>query len=354
LHFTDKPGNDTAAYSLDSHIRSSKMMTDASFRWFVRKHWRFELSGSFTSSTAIADAYQNKIKEVQAALMAGVKYNHKRRLIINLTARQHFYLYKVLPQISLGTRYIIIPQHITLRSRIYTHYKIPDFNDRYWIPGGNRNLRPETGWGITTGVDEKHPLGKRGNLLLSIDVYYNVLRDQIMWIPGSGSGFWSPVNLQQSKMTGMEQTGKIRFQTGKILFSFGESYYLTHSVIVKNDFFPEYISNTNPYIPRHSATANAGIEIGKFYGSLFESFTGSRYTTPDNQTWYRLDPYAITSIATGIKTQLNRWEFSVQGLIHNLFNKSYQSVSARPLPGRAFSLQIKCTFLNIQKPSQAY
>ncbi|NOY36674.1 MAG: TonB-dependent receptor [Chlorobi bacterium] len=347
MRFTDEAGPDRTGYTIDSHIRSGSSMTDAYMQWFPGEHWNFDFGSSFILDQATVDAYNQPVSEVRGTLSAGTKYKG-RRTVVNLTARQIFPAAYSTPQVSAGIRYELVPGNWFLRARTYTHYRIPSLNDKYWNPGGNPELKPEKGWGTTAGIEGQWTAPAVSNLSLSVDVFYNRIRDQIMWIPEQS--YWSPVNLQKSQMYGMEQQGSVKIKSGNFSMDISESYHFTRSAIMDNTAFSGYIGNTNPYIPRHSATAAVRLRYGKIYGTVFETFTGSRFTTMDNQEWYKLEPFAITSLASGYHHNYGTWKLSLQVMVRNLFNKSYRLVSAWPLPGRSFRLQVKIAFNPMSKP----
>ncbi len=86
-------------------------------------------------------------------------------------------------------------------------FRAPTFNDRFWQPGGDPNLRPERGWTAEAGVSVE-TLRRRGaaHLALEATAFTSRLRDQIVWRPGRyADGFyWAPVNVGRTRTTGWE------------------------------------------------------------------------------------------------------------------------------------------------------
>ncbi|PSQ94950.1 MAG: hypothetical protein BRD53_04950 [Bacteroidetes bacterium SW_7_64_58] len=67
-------------------------------------------------------------------------------------------------------------------------FRVPTFNDRYWQPGGNPDLRPERSWGGDLGIrlDWSHGHAE-------VSAFGHRRRDQITWQP-TGNGYWAPKN----------------------------------------------------------------------------------------------------------------------------------------------------------------
>lgn len=78
-------------------------------------------------------------------------------------------------------------------------FRIPDFNELYWNPGGDPNLQSEEGWNYR-GVIGFEKAFTRTSLSSSIQVYHNRMDQMIVWLPGYG--FWFASNHEDIEVTG--------------------------------------------------------------------------------------------------------------------------------------------------------
>ncbi len=72
----------------------------------------------------------------------------------------------------------------------------PGFNDRYWIPGGNPDLRPESS--LLAGLKSRWRVGNE--LQLDGEVYHTSYTDLIQWVPDA-DGVWHPGNIHSARAT---------------------------------------------------------------------------------------------------------------------------------------------------------
>ncbi len=97
------------------------------------------------------------------------------------------------------------PQHLSVLEQVTLvggrNLRQPDFNDLYWIPGGNPHLRPE--WSTMGGVKTRWRLGP--SLRLDAQGYHTRYRDLIKWTPGEG-GLWQPRNIDVARSTTLTVT----------------------------------------------------------------------------------------------------------------------------------------------------
>ena len=98
-------------------------------------------------------------------------------------------------------------------------FRAPTFNDRFWQPGGDPNLRPERGWTAEAGVSVETPRRRgRAHVAMEATAFTSRLRDQIVWRPGShADGFyWAPLNVGRTRTAGWELSSRAAVPVSRV------------------------------------------------------------------------------------------------------------------------------------------
>ncbi len=339
MRYTDKTSPDAAEYSIDSRFRTSTLLGDIYYKYMTRHHLRFDAGVAASLTTAQVTNYTEKIGERSLDLYGGAKYI-RDRWRATATLRQSFRTgASVPPQGEAGFLYHIVPELLTLHGTVSTHYRVPTLNDKYWVPGGNPSLRPEHGWSVAGGADVTLPRSSSSwRLSWQGDGYYNLIKDQIRWVPAEG--YWQPENVEEVRSRGMDNSLRASREKGRLALLGVLNYNLTFSSVT-SDAGKSYESR---YIPRHSASATLRAGYGIFFSGIYLNYSGKRYTTTDNDPLYALDPYLLTTVVAGIKAGRKKTSYLLQFTADNLFNVQYQVIRSYAMPGRAFYLKAVITF----------
>ncbi len=214
------------------------------------------------------------------------------------------------------------------------NFRVPTFNDLFWQPGGNPNLKPETSYQVDLG----HQISYKW-VTLDFNTYYIKNENLIQWKP-SNSGFWSPINIDQTHSYGAEVGLTATKSLGKHQFKFtgNYSYTISENTQTKKQLI---------YVPKHKATLNLAYNYKRlsfYYQHLYNDMV---FTTSDNLTgpFYSLPDYDLAN--TGINYQLikNKSHDLKIGLdINNVFNVKYNNVAFRPMPNQNYNIQIHYKF----------
>lgn len=219
-------------------------------------------------------------------------------------------------------------------SKIYTfalnaskNYRAPTFNDLYWNPGGNLNLKSE----ISHQIGMEHSL-KMGKFQFHWSPYYIYIRDMIRWLPTS-NGYWSPVNTNKVASYGFEMhlTWEHQWQDFGTKLKIG--YAFTNS---KNLETKKMLS----YVPQHQINVNANIDYKRF-SLLFQArYNGRTFTDTNENKRTAIGNYFITNL--GLKAKINRL-ISLGFKVNNVTKTIYETTAYYPLPKRNYSLYFNVT-----------
>ncbi len=215
----------------------------------------------------------------------------------------------------------------TLRMNVSKNFRVPTFNDLYWISGGNPNLKPEKS--LQTEINNELVFGKFN---LKINAFYNKMEDLIRWIPTNGN--WSPENVNNVSIYGLENILNFRTKINKHNFDLNTSYAYT---ISENSDTKKQLT----FVPFHKFNINFEYAFKKLGFNYQHLYNGYVFTLSDNQDF--LKGYQVANIGIDYDFGTNKtYKIGFQTL--NIWNENYQSVPSRPLPGRNYSLTLNFKF----------
>ncbi|MBV8328743.1 TonB-dependent receptor [Chryseobacterium sp.] len=208
------------------------------------------------------------------------------------------------------------------------NFRYPSFNDLYWQPGGNLDLRPEA----SNNIDMNHEFSF-GNLKIILSPYYMNTKDLISWLPTS-NGYWAPFNIARTESYGLESQAMWAKSFGKHILKLNAGY--TYSKSIDKD-----TQKQRMYVPLHKAVGN--IEYQYDFLTLYAQglFNGLTYTTSDERRATAIDPYFILN--TGISADILK-KYTLGFKINNITNTVYQTVMDYPMPKRNYSIYASINF----------
>ncbi len=229
---------------------------------------------------------------------------------------------------SAGTNFAVTDFY-TLKLNGSKNFRVPTFNDLYWQPGGNENLKPESSYQAELGNDFHFK-----NFKISLTGYYIDIKDMLRWIP-TGS-FWSPQNTHKVRTYGGEAILNWSKSIGNHRFEFNGTYAYTVSEDME-------MKKQLIYVPYHKATSSVGYSLKKFTADYQFLYNREVFTRSDNNSKYNVDAYLVSNASANYDFgKTNSYTLGFQVL--NLYNENYASVENRFLPGRNYNMYLILKF----------
>ena len=237
--------------------------------------------------------------------------------------------------------------NITAKASVSRNFRFPTLNDLYFLPGGNPNLRKESGWSYDAGVS--FAVGRKGiySLKGSATWFDSYVHDWILWLPTT-KGFFSPKNIKDVHAYGVELKADLNVAlTKEWQLALDGTYSWTPSI---NHGEPISVADQSvgkqlPYVPKHSATVTGRISWRRWSFLYKWCYYSERFTMSSNDISLtgKLPEYFMSNISLE-KLLSFRWaDLSLKGTINNLFNEEYLSVLSRPMPGINFEVFVGIT-----------
>ncbi|GAA4305952.1 TonB-dependent receptor plug domain-containing protein [Nibribacter koreensis] len=291
---------------------------------------------------AEVSGYGDGQKENRYSAYAWMRYDPLEKLQISLNVRQAWvdgFNPPVTP--TLGANFILSEKEagtLTLKGNVSRSYRVPTLNDRYWRPGGNPDLSPESGWGYEAGLAHAF----QQNQLTSqteVTVYRLKVQDWIQWQPSVTGGYSEPVNLQTVRGHGLELDTKWKYASARhLILSGGAAYGYTISEQVLPNAHAELQDRQLFYVPKHKVAGYAEARVKGWWLALDGTFTSLRYTDQDNDNW--LDPYALANVSAGKTIRWSAFEAQLMAQVQNLANTTYQAMAYRAMPPRHYRISL--------------
>lgn len=213
-------------------------------------------------------------------------------------------------------------------------FRVPDFNERFWVPGGNEGLQSETGF--------QGQCTFQWDLMNSDKWFCNVaweniaqqIENWIQWVP---EGIWIPKNyrLVRSFSSNLQLDLGYKWKSSKLLFTGRWRWNKTQAV--NSAIWNSEETFKMAYNPMN--TGAIGVDfVGKFWDTgIHYRFTDIRFSR-DAVSQMANPPLPSQSIYDAFLGC--RWGHSSFRLrCDNLFDLNFENIWGYPMPGRVWQVQ---------------
>lgn len=324
---------------LESPSQVNTYLGEITRNWTWRNNHELLIGNTHTYTKAWAEGYRdNTPTEYKTALFASWKYN-RERFNTQMSLRQEMVNGDLVPLIpSFGFNYNII-NTIFLKGKFSRNYRLPTFNDRFWMPGGNPDLLPESGWSQELSLNYQW---KNEFFLVetSITAFNRNIDNWILWSVQEGQSFFSANNVTKVWSRGLEPRIQVsrKFNNATIQLRSGYDYILsTNQVALERPKLA--VGQQLIYTPVHHAFGTISVEAKDFYIAYQHDFTGS--TNGINES---LDPFQVGNLRLQYSGAIKKLKGILYFNINNLWDNDYLVVERRPMPGIHFETGINLIF----------
>ncbi|MFY0606226.1 MAG: TonB-dependent receptor [Cyclobacteriaceae bacterium] len=312
----------------------------------IEDGFSFRVGTNTNLFAANVDAYSEDFRDLQVELFSGFEWARWKNYHAALNLRQSFYDQNSPFTPSFGHEIFLLKsqnQQLIVNQQFSVGYRYPTLNDRYWSPGGNPDLNPESSKTLDTGVKWERK-GDAWQLGTDINGFFTHSDDWIVWIP-TAEGFWSPRNLRSVRILGLESSAFVRGQL------FDSEQHLTggYAYTQSTNQTGSNTGNQLPYVPFHHF--NFGWRSSFRYGlstHIQYDFIGRRYTTLDNTLLQSVPGFGLWDLGIRSQRQIKDLEWSAEFKIRNITDQSYENLINRAMPGRNYQISLTFTYSNNQ------
>lgn len=344
---------DVLDYQTDLFLSASRVRTtqaQASHTWQFAATASVRLGVEAQRFAARLREYGGPITENRYAGYALLRYDPWPRLRLSANLRQAVLPGRRPPLAPvLGAEWQMLQaaqQQLLLKANFARGYRAPTLNERYYRPGGDPNLRPESSLGYEASLRHHWQLTatpQPWTLTSELTAYRQRVDDWVMWWPKPGESTVSARNLRQVLTQGLEASTELGWQpapTRQLTARLHYAYTQAHKTLAYADD-PSPTTRQLFYVPLHTAAATLDAVQRQWQGGATFSFTGFRYVEETGKNY--LPGYALLDARLGYTLRLPRAPYAATVLVqgHNLTNQDYQSYLYRAMPGRWYQLSLR-------------
>jgi len=214
---------------------------------------------------------------------------------------------------------------VRLRGSAGKSFRAPNFNELYWLDGGNAALRAESAFSLDAGLTLVFEAS--GSHQLDLGAFRTTMEDRITG--------WPPVNLARSLLMGLEMSWRWGLFPERLYATLAASY-----TRAANGSEP-YVGNQLPFVPLLDGRAALGARLGAIRAEASVLAMSRRYTTLDNSNALSADPFAVVSLWAEYAMRLSTKSVTVRLSLENLLNTDYEIVRAYPMPLRSARVGVR-------------
>jgi len=302
---------------------------------------RIKTSGSLIMrhTRALTEGYDQRQERNSPALVLGavIPFNQEKTQV-SLSLRQEFLNGTALPLIPVAGIKHRLNDSWKLKANGGYSYRIPGLNDLFWSPGGNPDLKPESGWFSEVGFDFEKKFGQTKAEITGAG-FYRKIDNWIQWRPGPE--FWSPFNLRSVASYGAEISTTIQQSLAGVSLIHSLSATYAESINRSAAFEGDQSEGKQLiYTPPFIANFNESILLlkNRLSLTLIGRYSSLTYTSSDNENF--LDPYFLFDVETAYRISRKSLHMSLFIAVNNLLDTEYQIQRAFNMPGINFQTGI--------------
>ncbi|MBS1536458.1 MAG: TonB-dependent receptor [Bacteroidetes bacterium] len=218
---------------------------------------------------------------------------------------------------------------LRLRTSWSYNFRLPSFNEMYYLNFGTASLKPERAQSLNLGL----VWDINSHCQVEAESFIINTNNQIIAVPKSPIT-WSAQNIGNVVSRGFELSGGgdiiKQYITAKIAYS----RQLTTDETVNSLTLGKQI----PYIPEEIISGNIMATIEQSMVGFTANYSSFRYTLADNAIESIIPNYIQVNLFAEQKFDFNGINLSLRLDCTNLFNKQYEVILNYPMPGRGFRL----------------
>lgn len=219
-------------------------------------------------------------------------------------------------------------------------YRNPSWNDRYWNPGGNPDLKAEDGAMINLSYEKSFTL-KRFKNTAKLGLYFGRISDWILWLPSAA--YWTSRNLALVEQKGVELAINSRYSSYVGVFTYSNLCSVQSARNLSERASGDAaLGKQLIYVPLVQLNHSINWQNNAWNTYLQHHYESVRYTSDDHSS--SLPAYHTLSVGLQKNWLCKKYDFSLGFQVDNLSNTSFQLMQGYAMPGRTLNVNLKFAY----------
>ena len=246
------------------------------------------------------------------------------------------------PSLSLSWR--ILPEEaLYIRALYKSTFRMPTFNDLYYLQIGNTSLRPEKAHEYGIGITwNSRRTGCLKYIALTADGYHNNVTDKIVAFPSTY--IWKMVNFGKVEIWGVDATVATEVDIARktcAVLSASLSFQDAQDKTLGSATYGSQL----PYTAKVSGGISLILNTSWLTVGYSATGQGKRYSMAQNIREYQLPAYMEHSVSISRRFDLgNSSNINLQLSVNNITDEQYEIIKYYPMPGRSLTASATVEF----------
>ena len=331
--------------NVDQPIKTNRFIAEGNleFPLFINGVMKTGLKSETVSPSVYA--YEiNDVLQYQTDIYASYMHTFYSKLKLSLNLRKGFVTDFTVPFTpAIGVSYVVLSKvtsGLNLTGNISKSYRVPTFNDRFWVPGGNPDLLPEDGINYELGAKYSY-YGNNVKAKVLVNAFYMDVKEWLLW--KNAGAYWTAENVQNVISKGVELQSDIKIEINEYKLLLGVNYTLNSAERVKSANVTAALNRQLEYVPFQTGVFYTQLNYHKVGFSLDVNGVSWQYTNEEPNNI--LDGYVLTNVSVNYTFRLKRnHKLKTMFFVNNIFNVNYYSSWSYAMPGINFKGSISYYF----------
>ncbi len=344
--------NDDKQIKIDNLYRQKEFYFSSANEYMVLPQWRASLSYDFLWNTLDADMYAFAKPDRISNFLSAATVLDLGRFKAQASLLATFIHDRLKGQESPADKRVLTPAVFTsffpLRDKNFSvrlfykkSFRMPTFNDLYYADMGNSQLSPERVAQYNAGLlYERNSAGLLRYLRLSVDAYYNKVKDKIVAYPKGQQFRWTMLNLGLVDIRGIDAAAIVTVSPLDGLFLTGRLQYTFQRAIDVTNPADNYYRDQIPYIPRNSGSAVFNARWRGWGLNYSWIYVGERYNQQENIRYNYTQPWYTSDVSVSKDFTLGKVSLKALVEINNLLSQDYDVILNYPMPKRNYKFTL--------------
>ena len=341
--------NDDKQVKIDNLYRQKEIYLSSANEFEILPQWRVSASYDFMWNTLGADMYGFAKPDRFSHFLSAATALSLDRFKLQASALGTFIHDELKGQQSPEDKKVFTPAVYVsgqpLRSRDFSvrafykcSFRMPTFNDLYYADMGNSALSPErvTQYNVGLMYARSRQSGFVPEVRVSVDAYYNKVKDKIVAYPKGQQFRWTMLNLGKVDIKGVDVTAAVTLNPVDDFLITARAQYTFQEAIDVTNPADNYYRDQIPYIPHHSGAAVVNLTWRGWNLNYSWIYVGERYNQQENIRYNYTQPWYTSDLSASKDFSMGRVSMRALVEVNNLLSQDYDVIINYPMPKRNY------------------